>query len=90
MKVDVSWQDFNAMNVFVGILDLKFCKTPHVSNRWVNLDQTWQECSLRGPLQKLFAELIPSKTLVAMATKLNFLSSSLKIFFSGTPIPILK
>ena len=25
-------------------------------NRWANLDQTWQECSLGGPLQKLFTE----------------------------------
>ena len=34
--------------------------------------------------------LIPSKTLVAMATKLNFLSISLKFFSSGTTGPILK
>ena len=25
-------------------------------NCWANLDQTWQECSLGGPLQKLFTE----------------------------------
>ena len=25
-------------------------------NRWANWDQTWQECSLGGPLQKLFTE----------------------------------
>ena len=58
-------------------------------NRWANLDQTWQECSLRGPLQKLFTEFDSIKTLVAMATKLNFLSNSLKIFSSGTIGPIL-
>ena len=44
-------------------------------NCWANLDQTWQECSLGGPLRKLFTEnLIPSKTLVAMATKWNIVS----------------
>ena len=25
-------------------------------NRWANLDQTWQECSLGGPLKNLFTE----------------------------------
>ena len=25
-------------------------------NRWASLDQTWQECFLGGPLQKLFTE----------------------------------
>ena len=40
-------------------------------NRWANLDQTWQECFLGGPLQKLIAEFDPSKTLVAMATKVG-------------------
>ena len=27
-----------------------------LANRWANLDQTWQECSVGGPLQKLFTE----------------------------------
>ena len=27
-----------------------------LSNPWANLDQTWQECSFGGPLQKLFTE----------------------------------
>ena len=38
-------------------------------NHRANLDQTWQECSLGGPLQKFSQNLIPSKTWVAMATK---------------------
>ena len=29
----------------------------HLPNRWANLDQTWQECSLGGPLQKVFKEI---------------------------------
>ena len=30
-------------------------------NRWANLDQTWQECSLGGPVQKLFTEFYSIK-----------------------------
>ena len=55
-----------------------FFKHLLLPNHWANLDQTWQECSLGGPLQNCSQNLIPSKTLVAMATKLNFLSNSLK------------
>ena len=33
-----------------------FFKHLLLPNRWDNLDQTWQECSLGGPLQKLFTE----------------------------------
>ena len=33
-----------------------FFKHLLLPNRWANLDQTWQECSLGGPLQKLFTE----------------------------------
>ena len=40
--------------------------------------------------KKWSQKLIPSKTLVAMATKWNFLSNSLKIFYSGTTGSILK
>ena len=53
-----------------------FFKHLLLPNRWANLDQTWQECSLGGPLQKCSQNLILSKTLVAMATKLKFLSNS--------------
>ena len=58
-------------------------------NSWANLDQTWQECSLGSLFKNCSQNLIASKTLVAMATKLNFLSNSLKIF-SKTADPILK
>ena len=30
-----------------------FFKHLLLPNHWANLDQTWQECSLGGPLQKL-------------------------------------
>ena len=33
-----------------------FFKHLLLPNRWANLDQTWQECSLGCPLQKLFTE----------------------------------
>ena len=33
-----------------------FFKHLLLPNRWANLDQTWQECSLGGPLQKFFTE----------------------------------
>ena len=33
-----------------------FFKHLLLPNRWVNLDQTWQKCSLGGPLQELFTE----------------------------------
>ena len=33
-----------------------FFKHLLLPNHWANLDQTWQECSLGGPLQKLFTE----------------------------------
>ena len=45
-------------------------------NCWANLDQTWQEYFLGVPLLKCSRNFIPSKTLVAMATKLNFFSNS--------------
>ena len=38
-------------------------------NPWVNLDQTWQECSLGGPFRNCLQNLIPSKNLVAMVMK---------------------
>ena len=33
-----------------------FFKHLLLPNRWANLDETWQECSLRGPLQTSFTE----------------------------------
>ena len=34
-----------------------FFKHLLLPNCWASLDQTWQECSLGGPLQKLFTEI---------------------------------
>ena len=66
-----------------------FFKHLLLPNCRANLDQTWQECSLGCPLQNCSQNLIPSKTLVAIATKFNFLSNSLNIS-SGTADQILK
>ena len=54
---------------------------------WTKL--TGWECFLGGP-ENCSQNLIPSKILVAMATKWNFSSNSLKIFSSGTACSILK
>ena len=54
----------------------------------------WTKLGRNVPWNVLFKicsqNLIPSKTLVPMATKLNFLSNSLKIFSSEIAGPILK
>ena len=54
----------------------------------------WTKLGRNVPWEVLFKNcsqnLIPSKTLVAIATKLNFLCNSLKIFSSETTGPILK
>ena len=55
-----------------------FFKHLLLPNCWANLDQTWQECSLGGLFKNCSQNLIPSKTLVAMATKLNFFKQFLK------------
>ena len=70
------------MYAFFIVLSSSVCPYVHLSvrlltisfknllqNQMANLDKTWQECSLDEALQKLFKNLIPSKTLVAMATK---------------------
>ena len=54
----------------------------------------WTKLGRNVPWEVLFKNcsqnLIPSKTLVAMATKWNFLANSLKIFSSETASWILK
>ena len=54
----------------------------------------WTKLGRNVPWEVLFKNcsqnLIPSKTLVAMAMKLNFLGNSLKLFSSGTVGQILK
>ena len=58
-------------------------------NHWADLDQTWQECSLGNPLQKVFTEFDSIKNSDCHGNQMDFLSKSLKIF-SGTVGQILK
>ena len=41
-------------------------------NHWANLDRTWQECSLGGPLQKLFTEFDSIKKSCCHGNKIEF------------------
>ena len=50
----------------------------HLPNRWVNLDQTWQECSLGGPLQKLFTEFDSIKNSGCHSNKIEFFKKFFK------------
>ena len=47
-------------------------------NRWANLDQTWQECSLWGPLQKLFTEFDSIKNSGYHGNEIEFFKQFLK------------
>ena len=67
-----------------------FFKHQLLLNRWANLNQTWQECSLGGFCKIRSQNLIPFKTPVAMVTKRNFSRNSLNLFSSGTAGPIFK
>ena len=67
-----------------------FFKHLLLPNCWANLDQTWQECCIGGPLQKLSTEFDSIKNSGCHGKKLNFLSNSFKMFSSGTVGPILK
>ena len=49
-----------------------FFKHLLLPNRWANLDQTWQECSLGGPLQKLFTEFYSIKNSGCHGNKIEF------------------
>ena len=44
----------------------------HLSSQWADLDQTWQECSLGGPLSKLFSEFDSIKNSGCHANKMEF------------------
>ena len=67
-----------------------FFKHLLLPNRWANLDETWQECFLGGPLQNLFTEFDSIKNSGCHGNKMEFLSNSLKIFSSGTTGAISK
>ena len=75
-----------AFTVAMGLLSVVSNFFKHLPNRWANLEGMFHGRSS----SKCSQNVIPSKTLIAMATKLNFLSNSLKIFSSGTAGQILK
>ena len=47
-------------------------------NRWANLDQTWQECYLGGPLQKLFTEFDSIKNSGCHGNEIEFFKQFFK------------
>ena len=49
-----------------------FFKHLLLPNRWANLDQTWQECSLGGPLKKLFTEFDSIKNCGCHGNEIEF------------------
>ena len=55
-----------------------FLKHLPLPNRWANLDQTWQECSLGGPLQKVFKEFDSVKNSGCHGNKLEFFKQFFK------------
>ena len=68
----------------------QFFKHQLLLNRWANLDKLGRNVTWEVLFKNCSQNLIPSKTLVAMATKWNFLANSLKIFSSETASWILK
>ena len=74
---------------FLHYMDMKkFLKNLLLRNRWS--DFPWQECFLGGPLQKWFTEFDSIKNSGCHGNETEFLSNSLKIFFSETAGLILK
>ena len=55
-----------------------FFKDLLLPNHWANLDQTWQECSLGGPLQKLFTEFDSIKNSGCHGNEIEFFKQFLK------------
>ena len=49
-----------------------FIKHFLLPNHWASLDQTWQECSLGGPLQNLFTEFDSIKNSGCHGNKIEF------------------
>ena len=54
------------------------CLSCVVPNRWANLDQNWQECSLGGLLQKLFTEFDSIKNSGCYGNEIEFFKQFLK------------
>ena len=55
-----------------------FFKHLLLPNCWANLDQTWQECFLGGPLQKLFTEFDSIKNSGCHGNEIEFLKQFFK------------
>ena len=55
-----------------------FFKHLLLPNRWANLDQTWQECSLGGPLQKVFTEFDSIKNSGCHGNEIEFFKQFFK------------
>ena len=55
-----------------------FFKHLLLPNRWANLDQTWQECSLGGPLQTLFTEFDSIKNSGCHGNEMEFFKQFFK------------
>ena len=58
-----------------------FFKHLLLPNCWSSLDQTWQECSLRGPLQKVFTEYDSIKNSGCHGNKKEFFKQFFKNLF---------
>ena len=55
-----------------------FFKHLLLPNCWANLDQTWQECSLGGPLQKVLTEFDSIKNSGCQANEIEFFKQFFK------------
>ena len=55
-----------------------FFKHLLLPNRWANLDQTWQECFLGGPLQKIFTEFDSIKIFGCHGNEIEFFKQFFK------------
>ena len=55
-----------------------FFKHLLLPNRWANLGQTWQECSLGGPLQKMFTEFDSIKNSGCHGNEIEFFKLFIK------------
>ena len=55
-----------------------FFKCLLLPNGWANLNQTWQDCSLESPLQKLFTEFDPFKNSGYHSNKMEFFQQFFK------------
>ena len=58
-----------------------FFKHLLLPNRWANLDQTGQECSLGGPFQNLFSEFNSIKNSGCHGNEIEFFKQFLKNLF---------